>query len=302
MTNIMSKKFLFLIISLVMLVASLVFLAVFRLQPSIDFSSGSLTILSFEKPVERSALVSKLDEIGYDKAIVQETSEGYFSIRTQALNDPELHQLESSLTDTFGPLKEQAFYYVDPVVAHQTVRIAAIGIALAAVGMLIYITWAFRKMPKPFYYGTCAVVALLHDVIIVMGVFSIMGVLMGWEVDLLFITGILAVIGYAVNNTVVIFDRVRENLSRGMSTDIEVVVNASVLQSLSRSINTSWTTLITILALILIVGATIQTFLAVLFIGIFVGTFSSLFVAPTLLVVWEKGQWGGFIGRRQIEG
>jgi preprotein translocase subunit SecF len=150
-------------------------------------------------------------------------------------------------------------------------------------------------MPKPLRYGACAIVALLHDTLVVMGGFAIIGGILGWEVNLMFITGLLAVIGYSVNNTVVIFDRIRENLLRGISPDFDVVVNSSLVQSLTRSLNTSLTTIIVVLALLLFVGATIQNFSAVLLMGIVAGTFSSLFIAPSLLVIWEKGEWRRFL-------
>ncbi|MDH5696496.1 MAG: protein translocase subunit SecF, partial [Dehalococcoidia bacterium] len=176
-----------------------------------------------------------------------------------------------------------------------TAHNAAIAVAVAAVGILLYITWAFRRMPRPFHYGTCAIIALAHDVLVVLGTFSILGAILGWEINLMFITGVLAVIGYSVNNTVVAFDRIRENLRKGMSPDFEAVVNNSLVETLSRSLNTSLTTVFVILALLLFVGASIQNFVIVLLIGIIAGTYSSLGIAPTLLIVWEKGEWGRFL-------
>ena len=190
------------------------------------------------------------------------------------------------------------FRVVSSEVSTDTVRAAGIALAVAAIGILFYIAWAFRRMPKPFRYGTCAIVALVHDVVVVLGVFSLLGGILNWEINLMFITGTLAVIGYSVNNTVVVFDRIRENLLRGISPDFERVVNSSLVGTLGRSINTSLTTLLVALALLLFVGVSIQNFAVVLIIGIIAGTFSSLFIAPTLLVVWEKGEWGRFIGRR----
>jgi len=181
------------------------------------------------------------------------------------------------------------------MIAAETTQNAAIAVAVAAVGILLYITWAFRRMPKPFHYGTCAIIALLHDALVALGVFSILGGILGWEINLMFITGILAVIGYSVNNTVVVFDRIRENLARGTSTNFEVIVNNSLVETLSRSLNTSLTTLLVVLALLFFVGASIQNFAVVLLIGIIAGTFSSLCIAPQLLVVWEKGEWRRFI-------
>jgi preprotein translocase subunit SecF len=169
------------------------------------------------------------------------------------------------------------------------------------VGILLYITWAFRKMPKPFHYGTCAVIALVHDVLVVLGIFCILGAILGWEINLMFITGILAIIGYSVNNIVVVFDRIRENVRRGVSPDFEFVVNSSIVETLSRQLNTSLTTIIVVLALLLFVGASIQNFAIVLLIGIIVGTFDSICIAPTLLVVWDRGEWGRLISLRRAK-
>jgi len=236
-----------------------------------------------------------LASLGYAQASIERNPEGDFIIRTVELTTEEKAQLKEDLAAKFGAVHERGFEKVDPVIARETARIAAIAVAVAAVGILLYVTWAFRRMPKPFRYGTCAIIALIHDGLIVMGVFSILGAILGWEVNLMFITGILAVIGYSVNNTVVIFDRIRENLTRGISPSFEVVVNNSLVETLSRSLNTSLTTLVVVLALLLFVGASINNFAVVLLIGIIAGTYSSIFISPQLLVVWEKGEWGRFL-------
>jgi len=181
------------------------------------------------------------------------------------------------------------------MVATETASNAVIAVAIAAIGVLLYVTWAFHRMPKPFRYGTSAIIALIHDALVAVGVFSILGGLLDWEINLMFITGILAVIGYSVNNTVVVFDRIRENLNLGVSADFEVVVNNSLVETLGRSINTSLTTLFVLLALLFFVGVSIQNFAVVLLVGVIVGTFSSICIAPTLLVVWEKKEWGRLI-------
>jgi preprotein translocase subunit SecF len=203
--------------------------------------------------------------------------------------------LEEGLTARFGKLTETEFSSVSPMIAAETARTAAIAVAIAAVGILLYVTWAFRRMPKPFHYGTCAIVALIHDALVALGIFSILGGVLNWQVNLMFITGILAVIGYSVNNTVVIFDRIRENLKADERADFEVVVNNSLVETLLRSLNTSLTTLIVVLALMFFVGVSIQNLVVVLVIGIIAGTFSSICIAPSLLVVWDKGEWGKFI-------
>ena len=295
MLDIIGKRFRFFTISGIVLLICIVSLLSLGLIAGIEFNSGSQLTLSFDNQVETAEIRQELRDLGYISTIVQATGGGDFLIRTTILNTEEKEQLKTGLISRFGTLTEKGFINVDPITASQTVNIAVIAVAVAAIGIMIYVTWAFRRMPKPFRYGTCAIVALLHDALVALGVFSILGGILGWEINLMFITGILAVIGYSVNNTVVIFDRIRENLSRSEASDFKAVVNNSLVESLTRSINTSLTTIIVVLALLLFVGSTIQNFSVVLLIGIIAGTFSSLFIAPSLLVVWENGEWRRFI-------
>jgi len=299
MLNITGKRSLFLIISEIIILIGIIALVVFGLQPGIEFSSGSMLTIGFEQEVAQSELKEELVNLGYDNVIIQRTGAGDFFIRTQELTAPERLALEEDLGARFGSLTEREFNSVSSMVAAETVHNAIIAVGVAAVGILLYITWAFRRMPKPFHYGVCAIIALVHDVVLVTGIFAILGAIMGWEINLMFITGVLAVIGYSINNTVVVFDRIRENLRRGVSPDFEMVVNNSLVDTLSRSLNTSLTTLLVVLALLLFVGASIQNFALVMLIGIIVGTYSSLFVAPTLLIVWERGEWGKLIFLRR---
>jgi preprotein translocase subunit SecF len=295
MFDIAGKRFVFLIASEVIILVGIIALVVFGLQPGIEFSSGSLLTVGFEQEVEQQALEQELVSLGYNNVIIQRTGGGDFFIRTPELTAQSKDVLEAALSARFGSLTEREFNSVSPMVAAETAYNAIIAVAVAALGILLYITWAFRRMPKPFHYGICAIVALVHDVVVVLGIFAILGAIMGWEINLMFITGVLAVIGYSINNTVVVFDRIRENLTKGISSDFEAVVNSSLVETVSRSLNTSLTTLFVILALLLFVGATIQNFAVVLLIGIIAGTYSSLCIAPTLLIVWEKKEWGGLV-------
>ncbi len=157
--------------------------------------------------------------------------------------------------------------------------------------MMFYIVWAFRRMPKPFRWGSCAVIAVVHNVFIIVGIFSLLGWIAGVEIDALFITGLLAVVGYSINNTVVVFDRIRENVSRHISPDFAETVNDSLIDTLGRCINTALTTFFVLLALILFGGATIHYFVLVLLLGVIIGTYSSVCIAGQLLVVWERREW-----------
>jgi preprotein translocase subunit SecF len=297
MFDIIGKRFWFLLISVVVILIGIISLVVVGLKLGVEFSSGSIMTVSFEQEVEQGQLKQELANLDHPNAIIQRTGAGDFLIRTRELSGEDKTQLESALAAKFGHLTETEFYSVSPMVATETANNAVIAVAIAAIGVLLYVTWAFHRMPNPFRYGTCGIIALAHDVLVVLGIFSILGGLLDWEINLMFITGVLAVIGYSVNNTVVVFDRIRENLSKGVSPNFEVVVNNSQVETLGRSLNTSLTTLFVVVALLFFVGVAIQNFAIVLLIGVIVGTFSSVCIAPTLLVVWEKGEWGRFLSR-----
>lgn len=295
MFNIVGRRFQFFLISGVVILIGVISLLTVGLKTGIEFSSGSLLTVDFEQDVAQDELKAALVDLGHDNVIIQRTGAGDYLIRTEELNTEGKEALEAGLEAKFGKLTEPEFSSVSPMIATETVRTAIIAVAVAAVGILLYVTWAFRRMPRPFHYGTCAIVALVHDALVALGVFSILGGILNWQVNMMFITGILAVIGYSVNNTVVIFDRIRENLRLDISIDFEAVVNNSLVETLGRSINTSLTTLVVVLALLFFVGVTIQNLVAVLIIGIIAGTFSSICIAPTLLVIWDRKEWRRFI-------
>jgi preprotein translocase subunit SecF len=299
MLDIIGKRFWFFLISGVLILVAIISLATFGLKSGIEFSSGSMLSVKFETTVDYTRFQQEIVNLGYTSAIVQSVGENEFLIRTQELSAEQKSQLETGLTSKFGKLSESQFYSVSPLVASETARNAAIAVAISMVGMLLYVTWAFRRMPSPFRWGTCFVIALFHDILVTMGLFSLFGHILGWEMNLMFITGILAIVGVSLDNTIVVFDRMRENQRMGVSPDFEVVVNRSQIETLGRSLNTSITIVITCLALLLFVGGTIQNFVIVLLVGLIAGTFDSVFVAPGLLVVWDKNEWGRFLPWRK---
>ncbi|MFC2034930.1 protein translocase subunit SecF [Chloroflexota bacterium] len=295
MFDIIGKRFWFFLISGVVILVGIVSLVTFGLKAGIEFSSGALMTVGFEQEVDQGGLSQELASLGYTNVIIQRIGGGDFLIRLPELSGEAKTELEAGLTVGLGNLEVREFDAVSPMVAAETTRNAAIAVAVAAIGILLYITWAFHRMPNPFRYGVCAIVALVHDAVVALGVFSILGAILDWEINLMFVTGILAVIGYSVNNTVVVFDRIRENLTKDARSDFEVVVNNSLVETLSRSLNTSLTTLFVVLALLLFVGVSIQNFAVVLLVGVIVGTYSSLCIAPQLLVAWRKGEWKKFL-------
>ncbi len=301
MIDFVGKKRWFFLISAIVMGVAIISLAAFKLQPGIDFSGGTSMAINFNPKVEQSEspqfqsqLRQEVTNFGHPEAIIQFQRESRdFFVRMKFISPEEVSELRDRLEANFQRDVEISVpLEMSPTIAAETARNAGIAVIIAAVAMLLYIAWAFRRMPKPFRWGTCAIIALIHNVLIVVGIFSILGQVANVEVDAMFITGLLAVVGYSINNTVVVFDRIRENMSRGISPDFAVTVNSSIIETLGRSLNTSLTTLCVILALFLFGGATIHHFILVLLIGLLAGTYSSLFIAGPLLVVWEKKEWG----------
>jgi preprotein translocase subunit SecF len=302
MIDLVGKRLLFFLISAIVIVPGMVSLAIFGLKPGVDFSSGTAMTLHFEKEVELSQLRQEFTSLGYDRAVVQPAGKGEFFIRLPEISSEEKTKLEESLATGLGTeVTVSSLYSVSPMVAKGTVRNTIIAVVVASIGILLYISWAFRKMPKPIRWGTCAVIALVHDLVVVVAVFSILGWVAGVEVDALFVTGILAVVGISVNNIVVVFDRIRENLKRGVSTDFALVANFGIIESLGRSLNTGMATLFVLVALYLLGGTTTHNLVLVLLIGIATGIYSSLCIAGQLLVVWDKGLGRSSLSQKQVK-
>jgi len=304
MYDLVSKRFWFFLISgIIILIGIVAIVTPFgSLKLGTEFSGGSQLTIVFPESVSLNDIKEELNTLGYPNAIVRTATSGgeetVYLIRTQELTDVEQQDLVSGLTGKFGGSGEQGFENISAEVATETIRATAIAIVVAVVCMLIYIIWAFRSMPHPIRYGTCAVIALVHDVVISIGIFSLLAGFLDWEVDLMFITGILTIVGYSINGVVVVFDRIRENVKYGISSNFEYIVNDSVISTTSRCLNTGLTTSIALIALMLFVGATIQNFVVVLLVGVIAGAYGSICVAPMLLVVWHKKEWGRFIGKK----
>jgi preprotein translocase subunit SecF len=300
MINIISKRYWFFLISAIVIVPGLISLIAFGLKPSTDFQPGSTVTISFSPQVEESALRQAMTSAGYPDATIQLASTGtsagnYFVSLPQITSAQEttlMTDLQTSLNSTPTP---SDFTTTSASVAAQTVRYAVIAVIVAALCIMVYIAWAFRKMPRPFRWGICAIIALLHDLLVVIGIFSILGWLLNVKIDALFITGVLTVAGYSVHDTIVVFDRIRENMLKGSNKDFEKTVDFSINETFVRSLNTSLTVLFVLFALFLLGGSTIHYFVLVLLIGVITGTYSSICNASALLVVWENNEWRRFI-------
>ena len=296
MIDFVGKRHWFFRISAILIIFGIISLAVFGLKWGVDFSSGTAITLQFEEVVELAELRQQLADLGYDTATIQSAGEEQFFIRLREVTSEEYVQLKEGLQAGLGSnITDSSVFTVSPIIAAATVRNTGIAIVIASIGILLYVSWAFRKMPKPFRWGICAILALFHDLVIVIAIFSILGWAAGMEIDALFVTGILAVAGVSVNNIVVVFDRIRENLKRGVSGDFEVVANCGIMESVGRSMNTGLATLFVIVALYLLGGVTIQNLIFALLVGITAGIYSSLCIAGQLLVVWEKGDWSALL-------
>ena len=300
MFDFVGKRYWFFLLSALIIIPGIISLATFGLKTGIDFNAGTSMTLHFSTSVDETQVRDTLSNLGYKDAIVQHTGTGDFIVRlatTDIINDQSKNQqLISGLNTQLNTTTEQKdLSVISAVVASQTARNAIIAVIVAAVGILLYITWAFRKMPNPLRWGTCAVIAMIHDVLVVVGIFSILGWAAGVEIDALFITGMLTVVGYSVHDTIVVFDRIRENQSRGGGGSFENIVNSSILQTMTRSLNTSLTVLFVLLALFVLGGSTIHYFTLVLIIGVITGTYSSVCNASQLLIVWENKEWGRFV-------
>ncbi|MCL2140803.1 MAG: protein translocase subunit SecF [Dehalococcoidia bacterium] len=291
MLDFVGKRYWFFLFSALLSLVCIVSLVLFGLKPGIDFRSGSSMTLSFEPPVSENDLRSVLAESGYGNAVVRHTSDDDYIIRMDELNaDQNRNLLENINTKLATTTTQKDFSSSSEVVASNTVKYAAIAIVVASLCILLYISFTFRKMPKPFSWGICAIIALVFNVLVVAGIFSLLGKFADVEVDALFITGMLTVVGYSVHDTIVVFDRIRENLSHS-SGSFENVVNSSIIQTIIRSLNTSLTILFVLVALFLLGGPTIRNFVLVLIIGCIAGTYSSICNASQFLIVVENKEY-----------
>ena len=268
------------------------------LKPGIDFTSGSVMDVTFDSPVSQGQIQQRMDALGHPEALVQSTGSRSILIRTKVLNEAETggvserQRIQDDLDDNVAGIESIAFDSVSPIIAAETVRNTFLALLAASVFILLYIWYAFRRAPRAYRYGISAVLALVHDTLIVLGVFSILGRLINLEVNSTFIIGILTVAGYSVNDTIVVFDRIRENVIRHPERAFDSLVNLSIIETIGRSLNTSFTTFLVLLAMLLIGGPSIRGLLLVVAIGVLVGTYSSVFIAAQFLVIWDRREFG----------
>jgi preprotein translocase subunit SecF len=317
MFDFVRNRRLFYLLSAIFLVPGIISLVLpGGLNPGIDFTSGTIMTIQFDQPVDQNKLRDVFAQLGHNEAIVQQSAPDLFVIRTRPLTQAqpdatgqlgqsERQVIEQRLTENFGPLQILNLDQVSPLIAEEIVRYAIAAVAAAALCILGYLWWAFNKVTHPIRYGATAIVALLHDALVVLGIFSILGRLFPAQIELesTFIVAVLTVIGFSVHDTIVVFDRIRENFIRRSGEAFEDVINHSLAQTLTRSLNTSLTVILTLVALMLFGGITIRTFVLALLIGITTGTYSSIFVASMLLASWHIGElnWLWPFRRRSLQ-
>jgi preprotein translocase subunit SecF len=294
MIDIVKRRYLYFGISLLVIIPGMIALLLWGLPLAIDFRGGSLLDIRFDTgTVPQPSQVSTLyAENGFIDSIVQTSGTNGLIIRSSDMTDAQRNQLIAQMESSFAAtITVNRFESVGPSVGQEVAKRAAGAVGLAALGILLYITIAFRGVSHAFRYGVAAIIAMLHDVAVVVGVEAIIAHFFHWEVDALFLTALLTVIGFSVHDTIVVFDRIRENLNIYRKLPYETVVNHSIVQTLVRSINTQLTVMLTLLSLALFGGITIRHFVVILLVGVFSGTYSSIFNASPILVVWENQEW-----------
>jgi preprotein translocase subunit SecF len=323
MLDLVSKRNLFYLFSFLVVIPGVISLMIApRLRPGIEFTSGTTFSFRYVNQTSTSDVKKLISNLGHSEARVQSTGQNQFLVQTNEIEgsattppvgpalpserekiETELSKHNGGFLDTQGnPTKQfTEFSSVSAAVSKQIGKNAAYAVLLASLFITLYITWSFRNVPNSLRYGVSAIVALLHDVVLVVGVFSILGKVFDVEVNTFFVTGLLTVVGFSVHDSIVVFDRIRENVGRGVIRSFPEAVNHSLLQTMGRSFNTSLTLIFSILALLLLGGGSIRDFLLVLLIGVTTGTYSSVFIASMFLVTWQQGDiprtWRRLTGR-----
>ncbi|MEM7799723.1 MAG: protein translocase subunit SecF [Chloroflexota bacterium] len=260
---------------------------------SVDFVGGARFEVQFSEPVTEGDVRDVFREFGITNpgviALQGESLTNAWQIRTEAVTPEEGQEIIAALDTQLSPLLPETtqFENVSPSIGAEVTRAAWIAIVVAAAIILVYIAIAFRQVPSPFRYGACAVSAMVHDLFIIFGFMAIMGVIAGWEVDALFVTAVLTIAGFSLQDTIVVFDRIRENIVKRPFEPYELIVNRSILETIHRSLATQLAAMFIMVALILFGGASIKQFISVLFVGLLSGTYSSIFHAVPLLAEWE---------------
>lgn len=278
-------------VSGIILVFGILSLSVYHLKLGIDFKGGSQMQLQFNQSPDTSKVQAAVASQKLGNFQIQTAQNNGLIIETETLTTDQHNNLLAAIKQQVGNFTETEYNNIGPTIGKQLEQGAFWQLLCVSLGIIFYIGYAFRKVSKPvtsWRFGGAAVIALFHDLLFVLGIFSLLGHFKGVEVDSLFVTAMLTVLGFSVHDTIVVFDRIRENLKLFPGQSIEFVVNHSISQTIVRSLNTSLTVLFVLLSLLLFGGDTIRYFILALFLGIIVGTYSSIFIASPVLVLWQK--------------
>ena len=284
MINFIKYRTIYFLLSLLVILPSSYFLIRYGLNPSADFTGGALLELRFTGGAVSQAALNEVAQAKLPGTTVQQSGVNSFIIRAQKLDQASSVKLQQDLADQLGPVEEKRFSSVGPTLGQELIKKTIIGIILAAGFILVYVAIRFKDKK----YGICAVLAMLHDTLILIGTYSIASVSFGAQADSLLVTAVLTILSFSVHDTIVVYDRIRETLNNEPHLSYGEVVNRSINQTLTRSINNSLTIIFMLLALFLLGGETIRWFIFALLIGTITGTYSSTFTAAPLLVVWEN--------------
>jgi preprotein translocase SecF subunit len=260
----------------------------------VDFESGSKFVLKLGDAASEDEIRGTFEAYGLNNPIVTrlgDASENTWQVRTKFVEADTAESIIADLSDNVAPVDKSASSVdsVSPAISQEVTSSATIAVVIAAGVILFFIVWAFRRVPRSFRYGVCAITAMIHDVLVTMGIMSILGILFGWEVDALFVTAMLTVIGFSVQDTIVVFDRIRENIPKRRGESFETIANRSLLETIHRSLATQLNAIFVMIAILLFGGASIKQFITILLVGLLSGTYSSIFNAVPLLVAWEMG-------------
>lgn len=314
MFNFVERRPTWFIISIIAILPGIIFMIVnlatagVLLPLGIDYTGGTLWEIRFDKAITPGEVRQVFVDADYTDTIVFTVEDDQtVQVKLKTIDIPQKEALEVRLEEGIGLYEELSFRSIGPSIGSEVSQAAFIAVVVASVLILLYIAFVFRSVPNPLRYGTCAVLALVHDVLIMLSFACIMNWIAGWEIDALFLTATLTVIGFSVNDTIVVFDRIRENLKRHRSEGFASVANRSLIETAQRSVATQVTALFVLVAILVLGGATLQKFMAVLIVGLVLGTYSSMFNATPLLVAWEersllpkKQSVVGFSGERAV--
>ncbi len=295
MLNILGKRYYFFALSLLVIIPGLIVMAIWGLPLSIDFQGGTLLEVRFASGTLPPAadVVQLYNDLGVTDAQVQTTGQNTLLVRSSFLDDTMRSTITGEMSTRFNdPVELVRYDSVGPTIGREVTSRAGLAVGVAALAVILYITYAFRGIPHAFRYGICAIIAMIHDVLVVISIAAIGGHFFGWQIDSLFLTALLTVIGFSTQDKIVVFDRIRENSAIFRRLPFEKLANHSIVQTLQRSINTQLMTVeFMLLALALFGGITLREFAVILLVGLFSGTYSSIFIAAPILVLWENKEW-----------